>query len=182
MERQMTKLELEQCINEYGKDIYSFCRHLACSRQEADDLYQETFLKAVEQLEKLNQGSSMKSYLLGIAVRIWKNKKRKYAWRNRIAPVEQLVEERDGDVTAGAEVSTEDSFIAKEEIRAVQSAVGKLPEKMRYCVLLYYMEGLSTTQIAAVLKIPEGTVKSRLYQARKHMEKELERMFYGTQL
>ena len=44
----MEKRELEACINEYGKDIYSFCRHLACHRQEAEDLYQDTFLKAVE--------------------------------------------------------------------------------------------------------------------------------------
>ena len=44
----MTDLELEQCIAEYGADIYSFCCCLTGSRQEADDLYQETFLRAVE--------------------------------------------------------------------------------------------------------------------------------------
>ncbi len=174
MEQQMTKLELEQCINEYGKDIYSFCRQLTCNRQEADDLYQDTFLKAVEQREKLDKNGNLKSYLLGIAMRIWKNRKRKYAWRNRIAPVERLVEERDDDVAIGMEASLEDTFITNEEAKVVKSVVDKLPGKMKVCVLLFYMEGLSTPQIAAVLRIPEGTVKSRLYQARKQLEKELE--------
>ena len=49
----MTDLELEQCIAEYGADIYSFCCCLTGSRQEADDLYQETFLRAVEKQKVL---------------------------------------------------------------------------------------------------------------------------------
>ena len=44
----MTDIELEQFITEYGGDIYSFCCCLTGSRQEADDLYQETFLRAIE--------------------------------------------------------------------------------------------------------------------------------------
>ncbi len=56
----------------------------------------------------------------------------------------------------------------------MQKAVDKLPEKLRVCVLLFYMEELSVAQVAKTLKLPEGTVKSRLYQARKLLEKELE--------
>ena len=86
---------MEQCIREYGKEIYSFCKHLTCSRQEADDLYQDTFLKAVELQQKIDWQENPKSFLLSVAVRIWKNRKRKAAWRNRIAPTEVLIEERD---------------------------------------------------------------------------------------
>ncbi|MBQ8278748.1 MAG: RNA polymerase sigma factor [Roseburia sp.] len=170
----MTKQELEQCIHEYGKDIYSFCKHLTCNQQEADDLYQDTFLKAMELQQKIDRGENPKSYLLSIAVRIWKNRKRKYAWRNRIAPTEALIEERDESVIAGAEASPEETFIADEKAGIVRRVVEKLPKKLKVCVLLFYMEELSVTQIASVLKVPEGTVKSRLYQARKRLEKELE--------
>ena len=51
----MTHVEMEQFIAEYGADIYSFCCRLTGSRQEADDLYQETFLKAVEKQKHLSR-------------------------------------------------------------------------------------------------------------------------------
>ena len=165
---------MEQCIREYGKEIYSFCKHLTCSRQEADDLYQDTFLKAVELQQKIDWQENPKSFLLSVAVRIWKNRKRKAAWRNRIAPTEVLIEEWDVEECHDTEASLEESYIIQEESRIVRSAVDKLPEKLRMCVLLFYMEELSIPQIAKVLKIPQGTVKSRLYQARKQLQKELE--------
>ena len=72
----MTIQELEQCISCYGKDIYSFCLHLTCDRQRADELYQDTFLKATEQYSKIRMDDNPKSYFLSIALRIWKNEKR----------------------------------------------------------------------------------------------------------
>ncbi len=56
----------------------------------------------------------------------------------------------------------------------VRKAVAALPEKYRLPVLLFYMENLKVAEIAAVLKLPQGTVKSRLFQARKVLQKELE--------
>ena len=170
----MTKQELEQCIHEYGKDIYSFCKHLTCNQQEADDLYQDTFLTAMELQQKIDRKENPKSYLLSIAVRIWKNRKRKYAWRNRIAPTETLIEECNEGAIVGTEASPEEVLISGEKAGIVRRAVDKLPERLKVCVLLFYMEELSVMQIASVLKVPEGTVKSRLYQARKRLEKELE--------
>ena len=66
----MTIKELEICIEKYGKDIYSFCRQLTMSLQEADDLYQDTFLKAMELIPKIDNDQNPKSYLLSIAVHI----------------------------------------------------------------------------------------------------------------
>ena len=91
----MTKAELEICIQEYGKDIYSFCRYLAKSVQETEDLYQDTFLKAVELSENINMEQNPKSYLLAVALRIWKNRKRKHAWRKRITNEDILPQEQD---------------------------------------------------------------------------------------
>ena len=56
----MTEQELEMCVSQYGKDIYSFCKYLTCNRQEADDLYQDTFLMAVE-LQKKEKRKRKKS-------------------------------------------------------------------------------------------------------------------------
>ncbi len=77
--QRMDRLELEQCIRKYGRDIYSFCKHLACNVQDADELYQDTFLKAVELQQKIDWQENPKSYLLSITVRLWKNRRRKAA-------------------------------------------------------------------------------------------------------
>ncbi len=175
----MTKQELEMCIDEYGKDIYSFCKHLTNNPLEADDLYQDTFLMAIELKEKIEYSNNPKSYLLSIALRIWKNKKRKFAWRKRIADVQSVADERDVDMGESAELSLEDKITIKEKDESIRMAVNRLPEKLKIVVLLFYMEDLRAAQIAETLKIPIGTVLSRLHRARKILKKELEDVLNG---
>ena len=170
----MTKQELELCIDKYGKDIYSFCKHLTNNPLEADDLYQDTFLRAVVLKEKIEYGNNPKSYFLSIALRIWRNKKRKFAWRKRIADVQPIVDERDAELGEALELSLEERITSKEKDMLVRTAVSRLPEKLKITVLLFYMEDLSTAQISEVMKIPVGTVLSRLHQARKILKKDLE--------
>ena len=170
----MTNAELETCIQAYGKDIYSFCRYLAGCVQEAEDLYQDTFLKAVELNEKIDMHHNPKSYLLAVAVRIWKNRKRRYAWRKRIVETKMLPGEKGRQQKEEMQASAEQQVLLEEEAKAVRKAVAGLPERLRVTVLLYYMEGLTVAQISSVAGIPQGTVKSRLYQARKALAKELE--------
>ena len=81
----MTKQELTECIDRYGRDLYAFCRHLTGSIQEADELYQDTWLKTVELSERIDAGGNVKSYCLSVALKLWNNRRRKYAWRRRIA-------------------------------------------------------------------------------------------------
>lgn len=170
----MTKQELTQCIDAHGKEVYSFCKYLTGSIQEAEELYQDTWLKVVEQLETIDAAGNVKSYCLSVAIHIWKNRKRKYAWRKRIlkfqtaeteANAEALIDERP---LPGAEL------LEKERDEAVRKAVDALPDRLKSIVLLYYMEELSMAQIAKAVGIPEGTVKSRLHQARKILKKKLE--------
>ena len=73
----MTIQELEQFIATYGTDIYSFCVYLTGNRPEAEELYQDTFLKTLELLDKIQKDGNPKSYLLSVAIRIWKNRNRK---------------------------------------------------------------------------------------------------------
>lgn len=173
----MTTRELELCIDAYGKDIYSFCKYLTCNQTEADDLYQDTFLKAVELGEKIEYDSNPKGYLLAISLRIWKNRKRKFAWRKRIADMVSLDKtEIPADSICAANMP-EQQLLEEEEVYLVRKAVKELPERLLIPVLLYYMEELSTAEIAKVMQIPKGTVLSRLHQARKILKRELEESF-----
>ncbi len=168
----MNITELEKCIVTYGDDIYAFCLHLAYNQQEAEELYQDTFLKAMELLNGIEAEGNPKSYLLSITIRLWKNRKRKYAWRKRIAGIESLVEDiEEADIDSG--YSLEDEVLKKEQARHLRLAVNALDEKYRLPVYLYYMEDMVVSDIASILKIPKGTVKSRLYKAREILKNKL---------
>lgn len=173
----MTIQELERLIALYGKDIFSFCAHLTGSRQEAEELYQETFLRAVERMEDIREDGNQKSYILSVALNLWKNRRRKFAWRQRIAPEQGLsCEGEDPEAETAKDALSE---LLKEERRlTVWEAVRRLPDRYRIPVLLYYMEELPVAEIAGAMGIPKGTVKSRLSAARKLLKKELEGYFY----
>lgn len=164
----MTREELAEYIREHGKEIYSFCRWLAGSGPEADELYQDTWLLVVQKQESLDMAGNVKSYCLSVALRLWKNRRRKYAWRQRIAEAQD---------SAPLEVvpveSPEEQFLHGEQKRLVQEAVNELPQRLRTVVLLFYMEEQSIEQIARIMEIPAGTVKSRLHHARKALQQKL---------
>lgn len=174
----MNETQLEQCIRDYGKELYAFCRRMTGSLQEAEDLYQDTFLKALELKYQINYEHNPKSYLASIALRLWKNKKRKYAWRSRIAGTEQLVEESANteikNTDGGSRNPVEEQYLEAELRHQVRQAVGELEEKYRVPIYLYYTLQLSGAEISKILKIPEGTVKTRLHKARKILKEKLE--------
>ena len=170
----MTMKELEMCIEVYGRDIYTFCLWLAKNQELADDLYQDTFLTAIEVIDRIDSKENVKSYLLSISIRIWKNRKRKWAWRNRIAPTVEITEDFNADLT----YEEKDRVLEGEKSAVLKSAILALPEKYRVIILLYYMEEIPQEKIAAILHVPIGTVKSRLYAARKLLKSELEEYFH----
>ncbi len=94
-------------------------------------------------------------------------------WRQRITGPVISMEETVLEVSSG-ELPLEEQMISGEEKQLVQRAVSGLPERYRLPVLLFYMEELKLSEIAQVLNIPEGTVKSRLFKAKKLLKKELE--------
>lgn len=166
--------EISNLVYEFGDGIYSFCLQLARNKEEADELYQETFLKAIEVCEKIDADGNPKSFLLSMAARLWKNRKRKYAWRNRIAGIVSYQDEIEYLEQSSGEDSAEDKFLEKETSRILKEAVAELDEKYRLPMYLYYSHYLSLEEIGEVLKIPKGTVKSRLFKARMKVKEILE--------
>ena len=157
-----------ELADKHGKSIYRFCRKLTYSKVDADDLFQDTFLSALE------KGIDTESRLLTTAIYLWKSKKRKFARRSRIAPIVQL----DDSYAVIDPDDTEDRIIMGEMLKVTHELVDILPEKLRIPVLLYYSAEQSVADISAATNIPEGTVKSRLYKARKEIEKGLKKHGY----
>lgn len=169
----MKQEELENYIYTYGKDIYSFCCCVTHSRQEADDLYQDTFLKLYEMKGKVVIRSNPKSFLMSVALNLYRNYKRKLSVRQRITGAAVSVDES-GDNIVSMEQAVEDVVVSEEERRIVRLAVQKLPDKYRIPILLYYMEELSIAEIAVLLQMSENTVKTRMRRAKKILKEKLE--------
>lgn len=169
----MTRQEFISFIEREGKAVYSFCHVLAGNRDEADDLYQETMLAAVERCSDINGSDNPKSYLIGIAVNFYRSRRRKYARRQRIAPMGEFTQELSA-VLADERIGPEERVIADELCGIVRQETELLPEKLKCAVYLYYTAQLSVEEIAGILHIPSGTVKSRLHKARNIIKNKLE--------
>jgi len=165
--------ELSDLVKQHGKAIYGFCYKLAGNKADTDDLYQETFLKAMEVRHKMDMSQNPKAFLISIAVQLRKNKRRKFAWRQRIAPTAELNEAVD-ICGSEREATPEDAVLSLELRSRIQAAADRLDDKLRIPIYMYYTVEMSVEEIASALRIPAGTVKSRLYQARKAMKKILE--------
>ena len=158
----MDAREIEKCIDIFGTDIYRFCLSLCADKTDADDLYQQTFLKALESSINLDWNSNPKALFFSLVHNLWKSDRRKQARRDAIAPSENL----------------DDNYMKKELLSVLNRIVQALPDKFRIPLTLYYLSELTVEQISIVIKKPSGTVKSRLYKGRNMIKKRLEELGY----
>ena len=86
----MNNYEFEQFVQDNGKDILRFCRMTCGDDESGDELYQDTMLKLLGKRQWLNFRQNVKSYALSVSILLWKNKKKKYANRNRLIPMESI--------------------------------------------------------------------------------------------
>lgn len=89
----MNAREIETCMDEFGTDIYRFCLKLCMDKTDAEDLYQQTFLKALETDLPLDRQKNPKALFFSVAHNLWKSDRRKQARRNKIAPCRSLDDE-----------------------------------------------------------------------------------------
>ncbi|SHI66312.1 RNA polymerase sigma factor [Lutispora thermophila] len=170
----MDNIDIDSLVTLYGKAVYGFCLRLAKDKHNADDLYQETFLKAMEMCNKIDKSNNPKGFLISVAVGLWKNNRRKYARRQRIAPEGELNEEMVNSIMSTNTSTPEEVVILREHCALIRNAADKLDDKLRIPLYMYYTAEMSIEDIALALRIPKGTVKSRLHKARKNLRNVLE--------
>lgn len=162
---------INQYIEEYGKRLYGLCLTLCADTFNAEDLYQETWLKVCRKISQYDEKKPFEGWLTGICVNLYRDNLRKQKI-SKIFDGFASSEEKDRAIE-----SVPDKV--KKDYSELHEAIDKLPEKLRITVIVYYFRGLSEAQTAAALGIPKGTVKSRLNQAKEKLRKELD---YGTDL
>lgn len=167
---------MTEIVETYSKQVYSFCVKLCFNYDDAQDLYQTVFLTLSQNIHKIDRNANILPYIYKICVLQYKNTKRKFARRARIAPTVYS-----DDETAPEPVSSEniEKNYEKAELElTVAEITNNLDDKYRIPVILHYGRDMSLDSIARILHIPEGTVKSRLFNARKIIKKELEARGY----
>ena len=157
-----------QLVSQYSDSVYRFCLSLVYRREDADDLFQDTYLHAVSKIDKINELGNPQNFLLASAASLWKSKKRKFARRNRLAPECEW-----DDACVSISEGIEEQVLAKEEVLLVRRLVSNLPDKTRIPIIMYYTAGMTVADIACALKSPVGTIKSHLARARGIIKKGL---------
>lgn len=165
-------------VSEYLDSMYSTALRLTKKPQDAQDLVQETLLKAYRAYANFQEGTNLKAWLFRILtnsyINIYRYKKR----RPREVDVDNsdtmfLYHKLRGSEAADVTESVEDSFLETITDEDISQAVQDLPDQYKEVVLLADIEGLSYAEIAEILEIPPGTVMSRLHRGRKALQKAL---------
>jgi RNA polymerase sigma-70 factor (ECF subfamily) len=149
---------------EHVDGLYGYAMVLTRNRTEAEDLVQETYVRALDAASRLRENSNIKGWLFTILRNLWFNELRK----RRSAPhiVEIDGEENAADGLVGNAKNSHEIFVSGEDTQRVRSAISKLPLEFKEIILLREFEELSYQEIADVLECPVGTVMSRLGRAR----------------
>ena len=157
--------------------LYSAAMRMTRNPSDAEDLVQETYMKAFRGFERFQEGTNLKAWMYRILTNSYINRYRQKQRRpdeSDIGDVEDMyLYRRLGGENSEIGASAEDAFLDSVTDSQVKDAIEALPENFRMAVLLADVEGFAYKEIAEILEIPIGTVMSRIHRGRKALEKHL---------
>ena len=160
---------------EFMPSLYSAAMRLTRNRADAEDLVQETYLRAYRGYAGFEEGTNLKAWLYRILTNTFINSYRKKQREPQTVSDDEIEDWYlySKMTEQGAEPSAEASVIESLPDEDVQEALSALPDQFRIAVLLADVEGFSYKEIADITGVPIGTVMSRLHRGRKALEKRL---------
>ena len=167
-----------ELVNRYARNIFRLARHITKNDQDAEDVLQETFLKAYSRLEQFHGDSKFYTWLVRIGVNesLMKIRRRK---DGKFVALDQELDTGEGTFVKElpAEVENPEEHYGREEIReALASAIDGLADTYKTVFVLRDVDGLSTEETAQALELSVSAVKSRLLRARLQMRDKLKRI------
>ena len=150
--------------------MYSFALKLSRSRDDAEDLVSDTILRAFERWEQYRLGTNIRAWLFTILYHVFVSRKRRIDAREV-----QATDETDGwgAFEPVGDVNPEARFYETFLDAEITTAIDNLPDEYRAAVVLSDIHELRYAEIAHILGVPEGTVKSRLFRGRRILQKKL---------
>jgi len=156
--------------------LYNFAYHLTYNEEDSNDLVQETYMKAYRFIDSYEQGTNAKAWLFKILKNGFINEYRKKAKQPHKVDYEDIVAYQDlEDASPGGAVDLRQEIFQGMIGDEVTRAINSLPVDFRTVILLCDIEGFTYEEIAKIIDIPIGTVRSRLHRAREMMKVMLSR-------
>ena len=162
----------EELVRRHQAPVRGFLRAVCYDRSAIDDLAQETFLRAIKHAGRFDPKYPMRGWLLTIARRLSINHGQKEKRRRPAAGIEP--DQLQGQATNGPDQRLEHDEQKELSRRMIGDAMARLSEPQRVSIAMHYQQGLPLDQIAELLEMPVGTVKSHLHRGRQRMRELLE--------
>jgi len=163
--------EFDERLADCPKLAYRVALGVLRNSAEAEDVAQEAMLRAYRNFHRLRDRDRFRAWIA------------RTAWRlalDRIRAAGRREKRESAAVESAPEAEVEAVVASREFERHVSAAVDALPEKLRQVIVLAAIEGYDTREVAALLEIPEGTVRSRMFQARKQLAESLRWLVKST--
>lgn len=176
-DERILKKVLKGNIQEFGKLVLKYQNRVLSlgisflkNREDAEDFCQDVMLKAYQALPSFKMHSSFYTWLMSIAYNMALNSKRK---RGNFA---LSIEDYD---FISPDLTPEERFIRSALQKAILEAVSGLPERYKICIELYFFYDVSYQEIEVITNLPQGTIKSYVFRAKKLLKTELEKEGLG---
>ena len=157
---------MDQYIRKYGKRLYGLCMTLCADKHEADDLYQDTWVKVLKRFDTYDPSRDFEPWLTRLCVNTYRDRLRRLS-RSPFLNFSSNETKEAFLLTATAP--------EKDDYSDLYAAIDQLPEKLRLTIILFYFQDMDIEKTAQTLGIPTGTVKSRLHKARIQLKEVLGR-------
>ncbi|MBS1722075.1 MAG: sigma-70 family RNA polymerase sigma factor [Armatimonadetes bacterium] len=158
-------------VDAYQGRVLGFVRRMLRSEEEALDVTQEVFIKAFQSVARFDGRSSLRTWLFRIAHNLCVDRARK-AERTPDQHSLDAASEADDAIEFSDSRWSPESLVMNDELsEVVEQALGTMSDKLRTVLLLHDREDMAYEEIAAAVDVPVGTVKSRLFLARAHMQR-----------
>ena len=150
-------------VERYDRAVYHLCLRTMRDREEARDATQEAFFKAFRALGTFKPGAKFSTWIFSIAY---------HACCDRLAKLKRF---SDSELPDRADPTPGPAALAErgDEAQALRQAIEELPEKYRTVITMYHLQGNQYEEIATVLGLPMGTVKTHLFRAKELLRKKL---------
>lgn len=159
----------DEIFHRYRDQIYSLAYRMTGNAAEAEDLCQEVFMVALKKMDSFEGRSAFSTWLYRVAI----NRSRDYL-RKKKRSLDTVSSSEEGtpeiaDSSNSPTTVPEMAAVSADAQRLVQQALMKLPENLRAPLVLHELEGLEYSEVARLLRLPVGTVKSRIFRARTRL-------------
>jgi RNA polymerase sigma factor (sigma-70 family) len=152
----------DDLIRRWNDPLWRYLRRVAGTDHDAQELAQETWLRVVRGISRLRDPAKLRAWLFGIARRVAMDSLR-----------DQYAAPRTADVVDFDPPADDGGDTLHEELAAMEQKLARLPVIEREVLTLFYLQELSLGEVAEVLRVPVGTVKSRLFRARQLLRSEM---------